>query len=104
MSQSNKPLSQLIAPIRRYFASGEINSTVADAPAVLNKLRAKYADAAIHHNYLRPLAGHREVITVVLNQADRLTAPQLDQCLAHLRRLLDDDGLTGVQPVRVNFK
>ena len=42
------------------------------------------------------LAGHREVITVVLNQADRLTAPQLDQCLAHLRRLLDDDGLTGV--------
>lgn len=56
----------------------------------------KYADAAIHHNYLRPLAGHREVITVVLNQADRLTAPQLDQCLAHLRRLLDDDGLTGV--------
>jgi phosphomannomutase len=45
VSQSDKPLSELIAPIRRYFASGEINSTVADAPAVLNKLRAKYADA-----------------------------------------------------------
>ena len=47
VSQSDRPLSQLIAPIRRYFASGEINSTVADAPAVLKKLRAKYADAAV---------------------------------------------------------
>ena len=56
----------------------------------------KYADAAIHHNYLRPLARHRDVITVVLNQADRLTPPQLEECLAHLRRLLDDDGLADV--------
>ena len=47
VSQSNQPLSQLIAPIQRYYASGEINSTVADAPAVLKKLRAKYADASI---------------------------------------------------------
>lgn len=47
VSQSDQPLSRLIAPIRRYFASGEINSTVADAPAVLRKLRANYADAAI---------------------------------------------------------
>jgi len=56
----------------------------------------KYADAALHQRYLRPLAEHREVITVVLNQADRLTAAELSQCLAHIRRLLDDDGLTGV--------
>jgi phosphomannomutase len=47
VSQSDQPLSQLIAPIQRYFASGEINSTVADAPAVLNRLRTKYADAAL---------------------------------------------------------
>ena len=47
VSQSDQPLSKLIAPIQRYFASGEINSTVADAPAVLQKLRGKYADAAI---------------------------------------------------------
>ena len=47
VSQSDVPLSKLIAPIRRYFASGEINSTVADAAAVLRRLRAKYADAAI---------------------------------------------------------
>lgn len=56
----------------------------------------KYADAAIHERYLRPLARHREVITVVLNQADKLTPSQLEACLAHIRRLLADDGLDGV--------
>jgi len=47
VSQSDQTLSELIAPIQRYFASGEINSTVEDAAAVLEKLRAKYADADI---------------------------------------------------------
>ena len=42
VSQSNKPLSELIRPIRRYFASGEINSKVADTKKVLATLRAKY--------------------------------------------------------------
>ena len=32
----------------------------------------KYADASLHEHYLRPLAGHREAMLVVLNQADRL--------------------------------
>ena len=32
----------------------------------------KYADAALHERYLRPLAGHRDVMLVVLNQVDRL--------------------------------
>ena len=45
VSQSDVPLSQLIAPIHRYFASGEINSTVADAPAALARLRAAFPDA-----------------------------------------------------------
>lgn len=56
----------------------------------------KYADQALHERYLRPLAAHREVIVVVLNQADRLTPPQLDACLKDLRRLLADDGLAEV--------
>lgn len=46
VSQSSVPLSQLIAPIHRYFASGEINSTVADPAAALARLRAAYPDAA----------------------------------------------------------
>ncbi len=32
----------------------------------------KYADAALHERYLRPLATHRDVMLVALNQADRL--------------------------------
>jgi GTP-binding protein EngB required for normal cell division len=56
----------------------------------------KYADAAIFQRYLRPLAGHSEVMTVVLNHADLLTPAQLDDCLADLRRLLDDNGLAAV--------
>ena len=35
----------------------------------------KYADAALHERYLRPLAGHADVTLVVLNQVDRLTRP-----------------------------
>ncbi len=56
----------------------------------------KYADAAIHERYLRPLAEHRDVITVVLNQSDRLPPQQLAACLRDLRTLLDDDGLADV--------
>ncbi|MFD1536818.1 GTPase [Nonomuraea guangzhouensis] len=56
----------------------------------------KYADAAVHERYLRPLAGHRDVMVVVLNQIDRLPPDAVDRCLRDLRRLLDDDGLTGV--------
>ena len=56
----------------------------------------KYADAALHEDYLRPMAGHADVMVVVLNQADRLTAPQLAQATGDLRRLLDSEGLGGV--------
>lgn len=64
----------------------------------------KYADASIHQRYLRPLAAHRDVITVVLNQADRLRPDELDQCLDHLKRLLADDGLKSVQVLAVSAR
>ena len=32
----------------------------------------KYADAVLHDEYLRPLAAHRDVMVVALNQSDRL--------------------------------
>lgn len=57
----------------------------------------KYADAVLHDDYLRPLAGHAAVTVVVLNQIDRLTETERRQCLADLSRLLKDDGLTGVK-------
>ncbi|MFK4110603.1 GTPase [Streptomyces sp. NPDC002176] len=53
----------------------------------------KYADAALHERYLRPMAGHAEVMFVVLNQTDRLPAEATDQILDDLRRLLDEDGI-----------
>ncbi|MFE5298557.1 GTPase [Streptomyces sp. NPDC056632] len=53
----------------------------------------KYADAALHERYLRPLAGHAEVTFVVLNQIDRLGGEAADLVLDDLRRLLDEDGV-----------
>ena len=44
VSRADKPLSELVAPLRRYFQSGEINSRVARNPAdVLAAIKAKYA-------------------------------------------------------------
>ncbi|MYQ49511.1 ATP-binding protein, partial [Streptomyces sp. SID4985] len=53
----------------------------------------KYADAALHERYLRPMAGHAEVMFVVLNQVDRLPDEAAEQILDDLRRLLDEDGV-----------
>jgi GTPase Era involved in 16S rRNA processing len=56
----------------------------------------KYADAALHDRYLKPLTRHAEVMTVVLNQIDRLTVDQRAACVSDLGRLLDSEGLGGV--------
>ena len=53
----------------------------------------KYADAAMHERYLRPLAGHDGVTVVVLNQADRLPREGVEECRRDLARLLTEDGL-----------
>lgn len=42
-----KPLSELIAPLRRYAATGEINSEVPDPNAALARIRAAYPDARL---------------------------------------------------------
>ena len=45
VSKSGQPLSALIAPLRKYFASGEINTHVTrDPKIILDEIRAKYAD------------------------------------------------------------
>ncbi len=47
VSRSDKPLSELIAPLRKYSQSGEINSRVAGDPAeVLTRVKATYAPTA----------------------------------------------------------
>ena len=62
----------------------------------------KYADAALHHDFLARYAGHRGVTIVVLNQADRLNADDRRACLDHLDRLLAEDGLHGVRTFAVS--
>lgn len=42
--KTGKKVSDLVAPLRKYFASGEINSKVADVPSILAKIKAKYSD------------------------------------------------------------
>jgi phosphomannomutase len=43
ISKSGKPLSALIAPLRKYFASGEINSHVSrDPKVILDEIRSTY--------------------------------------------------------------
>jgi phosphomannomutase len=46
-SRAAGTVSETIAPIDRRARSGEVNSTVADIPAKLRELRARYRDAAI---------------------------------------------------------
>ncbi|MGW0579451.1 GTPase [Streptomyces sp. NPDC002920] len=53
----------------------------------------KYADAMLHERYLRPMAGHAEIMFVVLNQVDRLPGEAAELVLDDLRRLLDEDGI-----------
>ncbi len=45
MKHENKKLSELIAPLQKYFQSGEINSTVKDKDVVLKKLGKNYSNA-----------------------------------------------------------
>jgi hypothetical protein len=56
----------------------------------------KYADAAIHDRFLRPMAAHKGVMMIVLNHIDEVSDDRRASMIADLRRLLDADGLDGV--------
>jgi len=64
----------------------------------------KYADAALHEGFLRPLAGRAEVVVVALNQADRLTPDETSAMLADLTRLTAEDGLAGARVLAVSAR
>jgi GTP-binding protein EngB required for normal cell division len=53
----------------------------------------KYADAALHNRYIKPLASHASVMVFALNHADELTEEQRASCVGDLTRLLKSDGL-----------
>ena len=56
----------------------------------------KYADAAIHERYLRPLATHQEIMLVVLNHIDEVAPHRRAAMVGDLERLLAEDGLDRV--------
>ncbi len=56
----------------------------------------KYADAAIHDRFLRPMATHKDVMLVVVNHIDEVPEDRRSSILDDVRRLLEVDGLGGV--------
>lgn len=52
----------------------------------------KYADAALHREFLEPLATHEAVILVALNQSDRLREQELPQVMTSLKQILAAEG------------
>lgn len=57
----------------------------------------KYADAAVHNGFLRPMASHGAVTLVVLNQMDKLSAPDAAAVMESLKGILARDGLEKVR-------
>ena len=53
----------------------------------------KYADARLHDDYVSALATHDAVTIVVLNQVDRLSDSEVEECVADLTRLMARDGI-----------
>jgi phosphomannomutase len=46
LADSDRPLSELVAPLRRYVASGEINRSVTDSPKLLDAIEAEHTGSA----------------------------------------------------------
>ncbi|RLV49751.1 ABC transporter [Nocardioides mangrovicus] len=59
----------------------------------------KYADAAVHQKFLAPLAGHKDVMIVVLNHIDEVPRDKRQGMIEDVRRLLALDGLEGIPVV-----
>lgn len=64
----------------------------------------KYADAAIHDRYLRPLATHKEIMLVVLNHIDTVPPERRTAMVDDVRRLLAEDGLEEVEVIATSAK
>ncbi|MBC7592978.1 MAG: 50S ribosome-binding GTPase [Kineosporiaceae bacterium] len=62
----------------------------------------KYADAAIHDRYIRPMASHVDVTIVVLNQIDRIPFEHRKTALKDVERILASGGLGEVLVIGVS--
>jgi GTPase SAR1 family protein len=53
----------------------------------------KYADPALHRDFIAPLAASADRLVFILNKVDHLDEPSLDRVNEHLRALLAEDGI-----------
>ena len=47
LAANDRPLSEIVAPLRRYSASGEINRRVSDIETILEDIQSEHADAPV---------------------------------------------------------
>jgi len=47
LSRENKPLSEIVAPLQKYFHSGEINFEVEDKAETMRRVEEKYKNEAL---------------------------------------------------------
>ncbi|TQS41827.1 GTPase [Cryptosporangium phraense] len=64
----------------------------------------KYADAALHDRYLKPLRTHAELTVVAFNQIDRVPVTGRSSMVDDLRRLLADEELGRVPVLPVSAR
>jgi GTP-binding protein EngB required for normal cell division len=64
----------------------------------------KYGDRILHNAYLRQFRQHADITIVVLNQADRLSAGDTEIVVTDLKRLLEEDGLSGAPVMATSAK
>jgi GTPase Era involved in 16S rRNA processing len=64
----------------------------------------KYADAAIHNRYLKPMASHAKTMVVVLNHIDTVAEDRRESMISDVRRLLAADGLPDVPVFAVSAR
>ncbi|WP_407938894.1 GTPase [Nocardioides sambongensis] len=64
----------------------------------------KYADAALHDRYLKPLAGHQDVMVIAVNHIDTIPADERDALVGDVRQLLVEDGLDRVTVMPISAK
>lgn len=52
LSREKRPLSELVAPLKKYFHSGEINFEIEDKAEVMKRIEEKYKDEALETSHL----------------------------------------------------